>query len=43
MSKVIPELLRRYTVALKHPEREWKVCNRWFTQQEGLIVTLTPR
>jgi hypothetical protein len=43
MSKIIPELLRRYTVSLAQPDLEWKVVNRFFVQQKGLIVNLVPR
>ncbi|CAK1363649.1 Pisatin demethylase [Cercospora beticola] len=43
MTKVIPELLRRYDVELTHPEKEWRVVNHWFTQQEGLICNLIKR
>lgn len=27
--KLVPEILRRYTVTLAHPEKEWTVENRW--------------
>ncbi|KAJ9611683.1 hypothetical protein H2200_004867 [Cladophialophora chaetospira] len=41
--KVIPELLRQYRVELTYPEKEWKITNHWFVQQEGLICNLTKR
>ncbi|KAF9631373.1 Cytochrome P450 [Lasiodiplodia theobromae] len=44
MMKVIPQLLREFEVQLEGGEgREWKVKNRWFVQQEGLICALTKR
>ncbi|KAK5092857.1 hypothetical protein LTR70_006037 [Exophiala xenobiotica] len=43
MMKVIPELLRQYTVELTDPKREWHVVNHWFTQQEGVICNLKRR
>ena len=41
--KVIPQLLRTFKVELTYPEKEWKICNHWFVQQEGLVCTLTRR
>ncbi|GAB7362699.1 hypothetical protein MBLNU230_g3006t2 [Neophaeotheca triangularis] len=29
MSKVVPELLRRFKIELTHPEKEWRVVNHW--------------
>lgn len=29
MSKVIPELLRQFTIELTYPEKEWHVVNHW--------------
>ncbi|KAK5100464.1 hypothetical protein LTS08_005213 [Lithohypha guttulata] len=43
MQKVLPELLRRYTVTLTHPDKDWRICNHWFVQQEGVICNLTRR
>lgn len=43
MNKVIPQLLREYTVELTHPEKEWKICNHWFVQQSEVIVSLSKR
>ncbi|OJD31584.1 cytochrome p450 oxidoreductase [Diplodia corticola] len=45
MMKVVPQLLREFEVELEggNESREWKVKNRWFVQQEGLICTLRRR
>lgn len=43
MHKVLPELFRRFEVELAEPEKEWKITNHWFVQQEGLVCRLTPR
>ncbi|KAL0262176.1 hypothetical protein SLS55_003615 [Diplodia seriata] len=44
MMKVVPQLLREFEVELEGgDDREWKVKNRWFVQQEGLICTLRRR
>ncbi|KAJ9136521.1 Cytochrome P450 oxidoreductase [Coniochaeta hoffmannii] len=43
MHKVIPQLLRRYSIELEDPKAEWKTSNRWFVQQSGLICRLTKR
>lgn len=44
MCKVVPQLLREFEVELEGgEEREWKVRNRWFVQQEGLICALKRR
>lgn len=40
LSKVVPALLLRYEMKLKHPEREWTVINSWAVRQEGLDVLL---
>lgn len=29
MQKVIPELLRQYTVELTDPKKDWHVINHW--------------
>jgi cytochrome P450 len=41
--KIIPQLLRTYSIELTHPEKEWTVTNHLFVQQEGLICTLKKR
>lgn len=43
MQKVLPQLLREYTVELTRPDEEWKTCNHWFVQQEGVVCNLTKR
>lgn len=30
MMKVIPEILRRFSVQLTYPEKEWRVVNHWY-------------
>lgn len=41
--KVVPQLLRTFTLELDPPEREWRVRNYWFTQQKGLVCRLRKR
>ncbi|KAI0850792.1 cytochrome P450 [Daldinia vernicosa] len=43
MSKMIPELLRRFELTLTYPDREWKTKNVWLVKQEGLICSITKR
>ena len=43
IQKVIPQLLRTFTVQLTYPEKEWTICNHWFVQQDGVICTLKKR
>ncbi|ETN45757.1 uncharacterized protein HMPREF1541_09590 [Cyphellophora europaea CBS 101466] len=43
ISKVIPELYRRFEISLAHPEKEWKITNHWFVQQEGVECILRKR
>lgn len=43
MQKVVPQLLRRYSINLAEPKAEWKTSNRWFVQQSGLVCRLTER
>jgi hypothetical protein len=43
MSKLIPQLLRRYHVALADPQAEWKLYDYWFVKQEGLQCVLKAR
>ncbi|CVL12361.1 related to pisatin demethylase cytochrome P450 [Fusarium proliferatum] len=43
MHKVVPQLLRRYTIELENPKAEWRTSNRWFVQQHGLICNLKKR
>ena len=41
--KVIPELYRHFKIDLAYPEREWKIANHWFVQQDGVECTLRQR
>lgn len=43
LHKIVPQLLRTYSIEMADPNAEWKTMNRWFTQQSGLICTLTKR
>jgi cytochrome P450 len=43
INKVIPELYRRFEVELAEPEKEWRITNHWFVQQEGVVCTLRRR
>lgn len=37
MTKLIPQLFQEYKVSLRYPDKEWKITNRWFVQQERLV------
>ncbi|KAL2070498.1 hypothetical protein VTL71DRAFT_13524 [Oculimacula yallundae] len=41
--KIVPCLLREFSVELVDAEREWQTRNMWFVQQWGLECVLTPR
>ncbi|KAI1801715.1 cytochrome P450 [Daldinia bambusicola] len=43
ISKMVPELLRRFDVALTYPDREWETKNIWLVMQTGVICNLTKR
>ncbi|KAI1615456.1 putative P450 monooxygenase [Exophiala viscosa] len=43
MSKLAPQLLRRYHVQLADPMAEWTLHDYWFVRQEGLRCVLTRR
>jgi cytochrome P450 len=43
MSKVVPQLLREYTLTLANPGKPWETRNMWFVQQSGLDVYLERR
>lgn len=43
ISKVVPELIRNFTVQLAHPDQELAIRNNWFVFQEGLQCVLTKR
>ncbi|KAH0162625.1 cytochrome P450, partial [Aureobasidium melanogenum] len=41
--KVVPLIIQRYDIKLKHPERLWVTMNAWFNKQEGLDVLIQRR
>lgn len=41
--KVVPLIVQRYDIKLKHPDRIWVTKNAWFNKQEGLDVLIKPR
>ncbi|KAK5266971.1 hypothetical protein LTR99_006071 [Exophiala xenobiotica] len=41
MSKLVPQLLRRYHVELADQQAEWTLHDYWFVRQEGLRCVLT--
>ncbi|KAL2394087.1 Cytochrome P450 monooxygenase cicH [Exophiala dermatitidis] len=43
ITKLMPTLLLRYDLELVDGGKDYKFKNRWFTPQEGLLVTLTRR
>ena len=43
MSKLVPQILRRWKVELADPEKEWELADYWFVKQTGLICTVTKR
>ncbi|OCT45484.1 Pisatin demethylase [Cladophialophora carrionii] len=43
MSKLVPQLLRRYHVKLADPNAEWELFDYWFVKQEGLRCILSRR
>jgi len=43
LNKIIPTALLRYDMALVDGGRDYKFKNRWFTPQEGLLITLKLR
>lgn len=43
ITKLVPTLLLRYDFALVNGGKDYKFKNRWFTPQEGLLVTITRR
>jgi hypothetical protein len=43
MSKLVPQLLRRYHVELADQQAEWTLHDYWFVRQEGLRCVLTRR
>jgi hypothetical protein len=43
MSKLVPHILRDYTVELADPDAEWKLSGYWFVKQENFICKLMRR
>ncbi len=43
MSKLVPQVLRRFGFELTNPEREWVMQDYWFVQQKGLICKVKRR
>ncbi|KAI2778112.1 cytochrome P450 [Daldinia loculata] len=43
MSKMIPELLRRFELTLTYPDREWETRNVWLVKQKGVNYNITKR
>ena len=43
INKVIPELYRQFEVQLAQPDKEWRIINHWFVQQEGVECVLRRR
>lgn len=43
ISKLIPQLLRKYDIKQTDPEAELTICSYWFVLQKGLICRVTRR
>lgn len=43
LSKLIPQLYRRFDFELSHPEKEWTLHDYWFVKQTGLICKVKRR
>ena len=43
MSKLIPQLVRKFDFELEHPEREWSTLNYWFVKPTDFRVKVTVR
>ena len=43
MSKLVPQLLRRYHFELTDPQAEWELFDYWFVRQEGLRCVVRRR
>ena len=43
MSKLVPQILRKWKVELARPEKEWELADYWFVKQTGLICRVTMR
>jgi hypothetical protein len=43
MAKVIPQIVRNFDLALRHPKKEWTTDNLWFVKQSDFIVNVSRR
>lgn len=43
MSKLVPQLLRRFDFELSEPNKEWTLHDYWFVRQTGLICKVKRR
>ena len=43
MSKLVPQVLRRFDFELSNPEKEWTLHDYWFVRQTGLICRVKRR
>ena len=43
MSKLVPQVLRRFDYELTDQEKEWRLYDYWFVQQKGLITKVKRR
>lgn len=43
MSKLIPQLVRKFDFELEHPEEEWNTVNYWFVKPTNFMVKLEMR
>jgi GH43 family beta-xylosidase len=41
MTKLVPQILRRFRVELVRPEKEWELEGYWFVKQFGLVCRIT--
>ena len=43
MSKLVPQLLRRFDFELAEPEKEWTLHDYWFVRQTGVLCKVKRR
>lgn len=43
LTKVVPALVLRYAMRLRHSDRQWRVYNAWAVRQEGVEILLERR
>ncbi|KAF2034608.1 cytochrome protein [Setomelanomma holmii] len=43
MNKLVPEIVKKFDLALGMPKEDWKTINYWFVKPERLPVTIRPR